>query len=124
MTPSPSVLYELNRQIEEWRQCLPFAFQFDDHALADEVQIASQIDKRTMQEKLKGNLKARYHAAKTILYRPHVHRVIHSSEMAASDYEVAGAKIAISSALTGILHGGILHEPFQLLLFPMNSWRT
>ncbi|KAH0436025.1 hypothetical protein CcaCcLH18_04558 [Colletotrichum camelliae] len=124
VTPSPSVLYELNRQIEEWRQCLPFAFQFDDHALADEVQIASQIDKRTMQEKLKGNLKARYHAAKTILYRPHVHRVIHSSEMAASDYEVAGAKIAISSALTGILHGGILHEPFQLLLFPMNSWRT
>ncbi|KAF4831150.1 Echinocandin B biosynthetic cluster transcription factor ecdB [Colletotrichum tropicale] len=124
VTPTPSVLYELNRQIEEWKQCLPSAFQFSDLTLLDEVRIASQTDKRSMQERLKGHLKARYHAAKTILYRPHVHRVIHSSGIDASDYEVECAKTAIASALIGILHGGIMHEPFQLLLFPINSWRT
>ncbi|KAF0328447.1 C6 zinc finger protein, partial [Colletotrichum asianum] len=123
VTPTPSVLYELNRQIEEWRQCLFSAFQFSDLTLSDEVQIASQTDKRSMVERLKGHLKARYHAAKTILYRPHVHRMIHSSGIAASDYEVECAKTAIASAPIGILHGGIMHEPFQLLLFPINSWR-
>ncbi|KAF5516042.1 Echinocandin B biosynthetic cluster transcription factor ecdB [Colletotrichum siamense] len=122
--PTPSVLYELNRQIEEWKQCLPSAFQFSDLTLSDEVRIASQTDKRSMQERLKGHLKARYHAAKTILYRPHVHRVIHSSGVDAADYELDCAKTAIASALIGILHGGIMHEPFQLLLFPINSWRT
>ncbi|KAE9581848.1 hypothetical protein CGMCC3_g2331 [Colletotrichum fructicola] len=124
VTPNPSVLYELNRQIEEWKQCLPSAFQFSDLTLSDEVRIASQTDKRSMQERLKGHWKARYYAAKTILYRPHVHRVIHSSRIDASDYEVECAKTAIASALIGILHGGIMHEPFQLLLFPINSWRT
>ncbi|CAI0641127.1 unnamed protein product, partial [Colletotrichum noveboracense] len=124
VTPTPSVLYELNRQIEEWKQCLPSSFQFSDFILSNEVRIASQTDKRSMQERLKGHLKARYNAAKTILYRPHVHRVIHSSRIDASDYEVECAKTAIASALIGILHGGIMHEPFQLLLFPINSWRT
>ncbi|KAF6829131.1 hypothetical protein CPLU01_08144 [Colletotrichum plurivorum] len=125
--PSPSVMLELQRQIEEWRACLPPALKFDDLSLLEEVQTQTALPGsiRSMQERMKGNLKARYHAAWTILYRSHLHRAVHAPDPTAlSDEEVAGARTAINSAITGILHGGIMHEPPELLLFPMNSWRT
>ncbi|KAF6800897.1 hypothetical protein CSOJ01_12159 [Colletotrichum sojae] len=47
-------------------------------------------------------------------------RAVHAPDPAAlSDKEVAGARTTINSAITGILHGGIMHEPLELLLFPM-----
>lgn len=127
VAPSPSVMMELKRQIEEWRACLPPALKFDDLSLLEELQTQTALPGsiRSMQERMKGNLKARYHAAWTILYRSHLHHAVHTPDPSTlSDDEVGGARTAINSAITGILHGGIMHEPLELLLFPMNSWRT
>ncbi|KAK1690066.1 hypothetical protein BDP55DRAFT_544682, partial [Colletotrichum godetiae] len=123
-SPSHSIVGELNRQIEEWKACLPADLQFETLPLADEVELLSPRSLRPMRQRLRGHLKARYCAAKTILYRSHVYRCLHpSGSSALSDEDVQGAKIAISSAIIGVLHGGILQEPFGLLLFPINSWR-
>ncbi|KAK1507940.1 uncharacterized protein CCOS01_16246 [Colletotrichum costaricense] len=123
--PSHSILGELSRQIEEWKACLPVALQFETFSLVEEVRLLSSHPVRPMQQRLRGHLKARYCAAKTILYRSHVHRCLHASAISAlSDEDMLGAKVAVSSAIIGVLHGGILQEPFGLLLFPINSWRT
>ncbi|KAK1726375.1 uncharacterized protein BDZ83DRAFT_574790 [Colletotrichum acutatum] len=124
-SPSHSILGELSRQIEEWKACLPVALQFETFPLVEEVGLLSSRSVRPMRQRLRGHLKARYCAAKTILYRSHVHRCLHASAISAlSDDDILGAKVAVSSAIIGVWHGGIFQEPFGLLLFPINSWRT
>ncbi|KAJ4055903.1 hypothetical protein NW760_006262 [Fusarium oxysporum] len=65
MSVSSSVIFELDRQLEEWRTCLPQGLEFLSYS---EAQLAEdpQLDqtRRSTDERLRGHLQARYFAAK------------------------------------------------------------
>ena len=68
---------------------------------------------------------ARYFAAKSITYRPFVYRALHYTDHMnpLTEADKRDARTAVGSALLSVKHGGLLHEPWSLLLHPINSWR-
>ncbi|KAI9151333.1 sugar transporter [Paramyrothecium foliicola] len=123
--PSPAVVAELDRQLEEWKACLPEVHQFPDLPLAQQLETTQLYRIRPLHERLKGHLQTRYYSARAILYRSCVRRVLNPLGNAAlSANDLQGARVSLSSALLSVLNGGILHEPYEFLLHPINSWRT
>ncbi|KAH8897930.1 hypothetical protein GQ53DRAFT_778146 [Thozetella sp. PMI_491] len=124
-SPPPAVVAELDRQIEQWKACLPEVHQFPNLSLAQELESTRLNYRRSLPDRLIGHLKTRYYSAKAILYRSCVYAALNpemKDHMSASD--IRGAQIALSSALLSVLAGGILHEPCEYLLHPINAWRT
>ncbi|KAI3580410.1 hypothetical protein IWW34DRAFT_848705 [Fusarium oxysporum f. sp. albedinis] len=126
MSVSSSVIFELDRQLEEWRTCLPQGLEFLSYS---EAQLAEdpQLDQthRSTDERLRGHLQARYFAAKSIIHRPHIYKTLHHDTTASiSDADAAGARTAAGSALMSVVASGILQEPLVLLLHPINSCRS
>ncbi|KAI1033741.1 hypothetical protein LB503_011110 [Fusarium chuoi] len=116
----PSVMLELDRQLEEWRTCLPQGLEFLPYS---EAQLAETP--RSTDERLRGHLMARYFAAKSIIHRPYIYKTLHHGATASlTDADAAGARTAIGSALMSVVASGILHEPLVLLLHPINSCRS
>lgn len=125
MSVSSSVIFELDRQLEEWRTCLPQGLEFLSYS---EAQLAEdpQLDQthRSTDERLRGHLQARYFAAKSIIHRPYIYKTLHHDTTASiSDADAAGARTAVGSALMSVVASGILQEPLVLLLHPINSCR-
>src|SRR5689334_18606235 len=118
---SPHVIQELDRQLEEWRSCLPPSIQFTTPANPLDLRMSRTYQPRPTHERLLGYLKGRYCAAKAIIYRPYVYEVLHCDHPASlSEHAKRGAHISLESALHLLPRVGLLHEPMALLLFPMN----
>lgn len=118
------MISELDRQLEEWRACLPPSLQFIvEDAAKDDLSIGLQP--RTTVERLRGYLIARYFIAKSIMYRPFVYRALHSqpSSPPLSDTDRLACRTAVVSAVLTMKHGGPLNEPASLWLYPINAWR-
>jgi hypothetical protein len=123
--PPQALITELDRQIEEWKACLPEVHQFPDLPLEQVLENTRVNHTRPLHERLKGHLKTRYYSAKSILYRPCVRRALNPSTInAISANDIRGTQIAMSCALLSVLNGGIVHEPCECLLHPLNAWRT
>jgi hypothetical protein len=119
------VIFELDRQLEEWRTCLPQGLEFPSYSEAQLAEVP-ELDQthRSTDERLRGHLQARYFAAKSIIHRPYVYKTLHYDTTASlSDADAAGARTAVGSALMSVISSGILHEPLVLLLHPINSCR-
>ncbi|KAH7216106.1 hypothetical protein DER44DRAFT_820991 [Fusarium oxysporum] len=126
LSVSPSVMFELDRQLEEWRTCLPQGLEFSSYSEAQLAEIPG-LDQthRSTDERLRGQLQARYFAAKSIIHRPFIYKALHRDHTAPlTDADAAGARIAVGSALMSVVVSGILQEPLALLLHPINSCRS
>lgn len=126
LVASGSLVEELDRQLEEWRYCLPTSLAFPGFSLDTDQQVmAEPFQYRATEARLKGHLMCRYYSAKSVIYRSFLYNVLHSddpNQLAERDQD--GARIAVEAALLSTLHSGLLHEPLVLLLHPINSWRT
>ncbi|KAH8679292.1 hypothetical protein BGZ61DRAFT_457010 [Ilyonectria robusta] len=121
---SHSVISELDRQLEEWRACLPATFQFPSYSASQENYNPEPYQPRDTHERLKGHLRARYFAAKSIIHRPFVYRALHQVPASSlTEGDKLGARVAVDSAVLSVHHSGVLHEPMALLLHPINSCR-
>ncbi|KAM5344416.1 hypothetical protein ACJ41O_012952 [Fusarium nematophilum] len=122
---SPSIIQELDRQLEEWRICLPQGLEFQGYSEAQDIGDAKLYHPRSTDERLRGHLMTRYFAAKSIIHRPFVYRALHCDQVALlSEADKSGARTAVGCALMSVIHSGILHEPLVLLLHPINSCRS
>ncbi|KAH7140970.1 hypothetical protein EDB81DRAFT_843979 [Dactylonectria macrodidyma] len=123
---SQSVISELDRQVEEWRACLPATLQFPSYPVSHQGNYNPEPYRpRDTHDRLKGNLMARYFAAKFIIHRPFVYRTLHHDPASPlSEPDKLGARVALDSAVLSVRHSGILHEPMALLLHPINSCRS
>lgn len=122
-SPHNAIISELDRQLEEWRACLPPSLQFvvEDAAQDD---LSTGLQPRTTVERLRGYLIARYFIAKSIIYRPFVYRALHSQPSAPlSDAHRQACRTAVVSAVLTMKHGGPLNERVPLWLYPINAWR-
>lgn len=118
------MIAELDRQLEEWRACLPSSLHFDQYSPSEERAPPGPHQPRPTEERLRGFLKARYFAAKSIIYRPFIYRALHATHaMLLSDEEKAGARTAVGAAFMNAVSSGLLHEPLTLLFHPINVWR-
>ncbi|KPM35405.1 hypothetical protein AK830_g11153 [Neonectria ditissima] len=123
--PSHSVISELDRQLEEWRACLPAALQFPPYSESQEKDAPEPYQPRDIHKRLLGHLMARYFAAKSIIHRPFVYRALHHGPASfLTEGDKLGARVALDSASLSVLYSGLLHEPMALLLHPINSCRT
>lgn len=118
---SQSVISELDRQLEEWRACLPSSIQFPSFSWDQVNDDFEPRPFRDTHERLKGNLMARYFAAKGIIHRSFVYRALHRPSL--TETEKVGARVSINAAILSVSHSGLLHEPMALLLHPINSCR-
>ncbi|CCT75820.1 uncharacterized protein FFUJ_11862 [Fusarium fujikuroi IMI 58289] len=124
LSVSPSVMFELDRQLEEWRTCLPQGLEFLPYSEAQLAEVPEFNQTRSTDERLRGHLMARYFAAKSIIHRPYIYKTLHHGATASlSDADTAGARTAVGSAVMSVVASGILHEPLVLLLHPINSCR-
>lgn len=124
LSASHSIINELDRQLEEWRSCLPPDLQFGQYASGDEFVPPQPTRTRTTEERLRGFLMARYYTAKSIIYRPFVYRALHAPDPELlSEEDKTGASTAVGAALMHSIHSGLLHEPLTLLFHPINTWR-
>lgn len=122
---SQSVISELDRQLEEWRACLPSPLQFRPFSTTPTNDHLEPRPFRNTHERLKGNLMARYFAAKFIIHRSFVYRALHRDPSSPlTEGEKLGARVSINAAILSVRHSGLLHEPMALLLHPMNSCRS
>ncbi|VTT75196.1 unnamed protein product [Fusarium fujikuroi] len=125
LSVSPSVMFELDRQLEEWRTCLPQGLEFLPYSEAQLAEVPEFNQTRSTDERLRGHLMARYFAAKSIIHRPYIYKTLHHGATASlSDADTAGARTAVGSAVMSVVASGILHEPLVLLLHPINSCRS
>ncbi|CVL03768.1 uncharacterized protein FMAN_15008 [Fusarium mangiferae] len=125
LSVSPSVMFELDRQLEEWRTCLPQGLDSLPYSEAQVAEVPEFDQTRSTDERLRGHLMARYFAAKSIIHRPYIYKTLHHGAVASlSDADAAGARTAVGSALMSVVVSGILHEPLVLLLHPINSCRS
>lgn len=121
---SHSIIIELDRQLEEWRSCLPQGLEFPGYFLGQEHNITKPYQARTTHERLRGHLMARYYSAKTVIHRAFVYRVLHSENPELlPESERNGAQTAIGAAFLSTIHSGLSYEPLALLLHPINSCR-
>ncbi|CAH0043346.1 unnamed protein product, partial [Clonostachys solani] len=121
------IIEELDRQLEEWRNCLPAGLNFSSYSPSQEPPpLTEPREPRSIDDRLRGHLLARYYVAKSILHRPFLYRVLHFEHNATliTDNDRLGATVAIHSAFLSTLHSGLFHEPLPLLLHPINSWRS
>ncbi|VUC37968.1 unnamed protein product [Clonostachys rosea] len=121
------IIEELDRQLEEWRNCLPAGLNFPSYSpLQEPPPLTEPHEPRSIDDRLRGHLLARYYVAKSILHRPFLYRVLHSEHNATmiTENDRLGATVAIHSAFLSTLHSGLFHEPLPLLLHPINSWRS
>lgn len=122
---SRSVVEELDRQLEEWRSCLPTGLEFP--AVSFDLDNQSMVEPYTYRPpevRLRGYLIGRYYSAKSVIYRSFLYRALHCDEPdQLSERDKNGARIAVEAALLSAMNSGLLHEPMALLLHPINSWR-
>ena len=123
LAPSQSLIQELERQLEEWRSCLPQGLDFPCYYNIQEPPIPTLYNTRTTDERLRGQLMARYYSAKSILHRPFIYMALHSDPDTLSEIAKTGARSAVGCAFMSVIHSGILNEPLPLLLHPINSCR-
>ena len=124
LSASRAVMEELDRQLEEWRECLPRELMFPTYSQDQEPAILRPFQPRTTYDRLRGHLIARYYSAKSIIYRPFVYRAFHCEDPSQlSDMDKAGTRTAIGAAFMSTANSGLLHEPLVLLLHPINSCR-
>ncbi|TQV96967.1 fungal specific transcription factordomain-containing protein [Cordyceps javanica] len=126
-SPPRSVVRELDRQLEEWRSCLPDDFKFESFDnTPNSVFTLGDMQSWSTMDRLRGSLMARYFAAKSIIHRSCLYRTLHGEEHSlrtdGGDDE-RGARVALGAARLSTLCSGILHQPLPLLLHPINSWR-
>ncbi|KAJ3548921.1 hypothetical protein NM208_g762 [Fusarium decemcellulare] len=96
LSATPSVIYELDRQLEEWRMCLPPGLEFSPYSGAHEVGEQGFYRIRSTDERLRGNLMTRYFAAKSIIHRPFIYRTLHCDHDATlSETDRVGAQTAV-----------------------------
>ncbi|KAM0335755.1 hypothetical protein ACHAQA_000805 [Verticillium albo-atrum] len=125
LSASHSMITELDRQLEEWRACLPASLNFASYAPSEERVPPEPHRPRTTEERLRGFLMARYFAAKSIIYRPYIYRVLHTCAPShLSEEDRAGARTAVGAAFMNSVSSGLLHEPLPLLFHPINVWRS
>ncbi|KAF4971472.1 hypothetical protein FSARC_1700 [Fusarium sarcochroum] len=125
LSVSPTVIYELDRQLEEWRSCLPQGLEFGTLSEAQLSEISLEQHHRSIDEKLRSHLISRYFAAKSIIHRPYIYKALHHDPTTPlSEIDSRGARIAVGCALLVIANSGMLHEPLVLLLHPINSCRS
>ncbi|RSL50764.1 hypothetical protein CEP53_008691 [Fusarium sp. AF-6] len=125
LSATPSIIHELDRQLEEWRVCLPSGLEFSAYSEAQQMDDQNFTQIRPIHERLRGNLMARYFAAKSIIHRPFIYRVLHCEHGSMlSEEDQIGAQTAIGSAFRCTFYSGIFHEPLPLLLHPINSCRS
>ncbi|KAH6613161.1 hypothetical protein C7974DRAFT_322245, partial [Boeremia exigua] len=106
LSASHSIINELDRQLEEWRACLPHEIRFPQHSSC----------------RLRGFLITRYCTAKPTIYRLFIFRALHAPwPLLLSDSDKAGARTAVSAAFVHCLHSGLLHEPLHMLFHPINT---
>ncbi|KAF5723948.1 oleate-activated transcription factor 1 [Fusarium mundagurra] len=104
LSVTPSVMFELDRQLEEWRTCLPQGLEFLAYSEAQLAEVP-ELDQthRSTNERLRGHLMARYFAAKSIIHRPYIYKTLHHGATASlSDADAAGARTAVGSALMSV----------------------
>ncbi|KAH8890265.1 hypothetical protein GQ53DRAFT_807397 [Thozetella sp. PMI_491] len=124
LSPPQSLISELDRQLEEWRACLPPSLEFSPYVLFQSKEPTVPGPPST-NERLKGNLMARYFAAKSILHRPFLYRVLHNADFSRlSQRDMTGAQIAIDSAFQSFLHNRLLQDSLPVLVHPINAWRS
>ncbi|KAG4291879.1 hypothetical protein FPRO06_13132 [Fusarium proliferatum] len=103
LSVSPSVMFELDRQLEEWRACLPQGLEFLPYSEAQLAEVPEFDQTRSTDERLRGHLMARYFAAKSIIHRPYIYKTLHHGATASlSDADTAGARTAVGSALMSV----------------------
>ncbi|KAM6536184.1 hypothetical protein FALCPG4_002200 [Fusarium falciforme] len=125
LSATPSIIQELDRQLEEWRMCLPFGLEFSAYSEAQQADDQDMTQIRPIHERLRGNLMTRYFAAKSIIHRPFIYRALHCEHGSMlSEEDQIGAQTAIGSAFRCTLYSGIFHEPLPLLLHPINTCRS
>lgn len=119
---SSLIMYELDHQLEIWRDHLPESLKFDTQA--DPSLLIGPEVSRTMHEKLVGTLKTRYFAAKAIIFRPFAYKVLHNDDATTpTDDDIAGAKISLESALQVPLQAGLLCDNLRLVPLLLNPSR-
>jgi hypothetical protein len=119
-----SMISELDRQLEEWRECLPSGLRFATYTTMRDHPLPDPEKSPSMMERLQGNLMARYFTAKSIIYRPFIYRALHPPYcMQLTEEDRAGACTAVGAAFMHLAYSGLLNEPLTLLFHPMNSWR-
>ncbi|KAN0120118.1 hypothetical protein V8E51_002326 [Hyaloscypha variabilis] len=126
ISANTSILEELDHQLEGWRTHLPPHLHFPsiDALLMQDAEML-QPRSRTAQEKLLGFLKARYCAAKALIYRPSLYRIIHAKDSdGISEDDRRGAELSLRAAIVGPVYAGILWDNLKTIEKPINPCRS
>ncbi|KAF5024660.1 hypothetical protein F66182_3282 [Fusarium sp. NRRL 66182] len=100
LSVSLSVIYEPDRQLEEWVTCLPQGLGFASYSEAQFSKITPREQHRPTDKRLRGHPIARYFAAKPIIHRPNIYKALHCDPAAAlGEDDTRGARTALGSAL-------------------------
>jgi hypothetical protein len=118
-----TMISELDNQLESWRSHLPQTIQVDFESNYG-THVMTERRVRSVREKMIGTLKARYFAAKAILFRPLVYRILHKAHLESfSHEETSGAAIALEAALQVPLCSGLLCDNLRLVPLLINPSR-
>jgi hypothetical protein len=123
--PIASIIQELDHQLESWRTHLPPSLLFPNiDELPLEYEHMLTPFKRSVREKLLGFLKARYCAAKAIIFRAFVYKILHVDDAnSITEEDKRGAEISLRAAIQGPLHAGVLWDSFATTQVPINPCR-
>ncbi|KAH8810796.1 hypothetical protein F5884DRAFT_749206 [Xylogone sp. PMI_703] len=123
LAASPPIMYELDHQLEIWHEHLPELLRFDKSTNIETL--ISPRGARTPREKMTGTLKSRYFAAKAIIFRPFVYRILHNDgPETLSEEDLAGAKVSMESALQVPVQAGLLCDNLRLVPLILNPARS
>ncbi len=128
--PTSSIIYELDHQLETWRSHLPPRLIFASIDSLPTWQFSSMIEpqQRPTRDKLLGFIKARYCAAKAIIFRSFVHKILHAHEGGNEEQDILGVRICLKAALHGPLSASAQMElsaaGARELLAPVNRQRS
>jgi len=132
--PSVTVITELNQQLEQWRCHLPPTLQFSSLSSDDTAWDLEAADRRIVngeghlqssspRANLVGHLRARYCAAKSIIYRPFAFKVLHFSPLSLRNEDYDCLRTCLLGAIWIPVASRLGIEKMCLLQNPLNPCR-
>jgi hypothetical protein len=120
--PSETLIEELNSQLEQWQQYIPEAISLYITSSSDNASHHLRTTHKYPNNML-DQLRGRYWAAKSVIYRPFIYKALHSHPDSLTPEDYAGVKHCLEAALNIPLAMGILSETPRLIAAPVGPIR-
>ncbi len=120
--PSKTLILELNSQLEQWLQYIPEAISSYMTSCSDGTS-QGLMGTPTYPNNMLDQLRGRYWAAKSVIYRPFIYKALHSNPENLTPDDYVNLKHCLEAAFNIPLAMGILSETPRLIAAPVGPIR-